>query len=87
MTKLIEVRLELLPTPRNPQIWPPCDYYLVPNLKQWLAGKRFYLNEEVNVETNAYFDELCDDYYKKGKDPSQIYWDKCIELEGNFVEE
>jgi len=32
----------------------PSDYYLFPNMKKWLAGRRFYSNEEVIAETNAF---------------------------------
>jgi len=34
-------------------------------MKKWLAG-RFYLNEEVIAETNAYFAELDQFYYSEG---------------------
>ena len=42
------------------------DYFLFPNLKKWLGGKRFGSNEEVITETNAYFEGLEKTYYLKG---------------------
>ena len=39
---------------------------LYPNMKKWLAGRRFYSNEEVIAETNTYFAELDKFYYSEG---------------------
>ena len=33
----------------------PSDYYLSPNLKRWLCGRRFESNEQVECETEGYF--------------------------------
>ena len=81
MTKLTELKYELLPLPPCSPDLAPWDYYSFPNLKRWLAGKRFYSNEEVIVETNAYFEELSADYYKRGNKLLETRWNKCIELE------
>jgi len=62
----------------------PSDYYLFPNMKKWLAG-RFYLNEEVIAETNAYFAELDQTYYSEGINKLE-QWTKCISLKGAYVE-
>ena len=35
-------------------------------MKIWLAERRFYSNEEVIAETNAYFTELDTCYYSEG---------------------
>ena len=65
-----------------------CDYYLFPNLKKWLAAKRFYSNEEVIAEKETvYFEELSADYYKKGIELLETPRNKCIELEGYYVDE
>ncbi|GBP75472.1 Histone-lysine N-methyltransferase SETMAR [Eumeta japonica] len=63
MAKIHELRYELLPHPAYSPDLAPCDYYLFPNLKKWLAGKRFESNEEVITETNAYFESLEKTYY------------------------
>lgn len=47
----------------------PSDYYLFPNLKSWLAAKRFYSNSSflsVEWETDAYFRQLQSSYYLEG---------------------
>lgn len=87
MAKLNELRYELLPHPPYSPDLAPSDYYLFPNLKRWLQGKRFYSNEEVEFETDAYFEGLGADHYKKGIEMLEDRWMKCISLEGNYVEE
>jgi len=62
------------------------DYYLFPNLKRWLQGKRFTSNEEVIAETEAYFEGL-NVSYRKGIEMLENRYTKCIALEGNYVEE
>ena len=42
MTKLTELKYELLPHPPYSSDLAPCDYYLFPNSKGWLSGKIFY---------------------------------------------
>ncbi|EZA50790.1 hypothetical protein X777_10840 [Ooceraea biroi] len=50
----MELRFQLVPhAPYSPDL-APSDYYLFPNMKKWLA-ERFYSNEQVITETNAYF--------------------------------
>ncbi|GBP74482.1 Mariner Mos1 transposase [Eumeta japonica] len=65
----------------------PCDYYLFPNLKKWLGGKRFESNEEVINETNAYFESLEKTYYLEGIKKLEKRWTKCIELKAVSSEE
>lgn len=84
MAKLNELRYDLLPHPPYSPDLAPSDYYLFPNLKRWLQGKRFYSNE---FETDAYFESFDIDYYKKGIEMLEDRWMKCISLEGNYVEE
>jgi len=64
MVKLDQLRFELVAhSPYSPDL-APSDYYLFPNLKRWLQGKRS--NEEVIAETEAYFEGLNVSYYRKG---------------------
>jgi hypothetical protein len=55
-------------------------------MKKWLAGRRFYSNKEVIVETNAYFAELDQSYYSEGINKLEQHWTKCISLKGDYVE-
>lgn len=87
MSKLAELHFELLPHPPYSPDLAPCDYYLFPNLKRWLAGKRFGSNNEVEEATNAYFEDFSQAYFLKGIELLEKRWTKCIELEGDYVEE
>ena len=44
----------------------PSDYWLFTDLKRMLQGKRFGFNEEVILETEAYFEAKDKPFYKKG---------------------
>jgi len=87
MAKLEQLRFELVAHPLYSPDLASSDYYLFPNLKQWLQGKRFISNEEVIAETEAYFENLDVSYYRKGIKMLENRYTKCITLEGNYVEE
>ena len=67
IAKLIELRYELLPHPPYSPDLAPCDFFLFPNLKKWLDGKKFTSNEEVIAETEAYFPEFDKSYFSEGQ--------------------
>lgn len=84
--KLHQLRYELLPHPPYSPDLAPCDFFLFPNMKKWLGGKRFASNEEVIAATNAYFAEFDKSYYLEGLKKLENRWSKCIELKGDYVE-
>lgn len=84
--KFKELGWELLPHPPYSPDLAPSDYYLFSNLKKWLAGKKFYSNEEVEWETNGYFGLLDKNHYSKGIAMLKDRWTKCIELDGDYIE-
>lgn len=84
--KLLQLRYELMPHPPYSPDLAPCDFFLFPNLKKWLGGKRFASNEEVIAETNAYFEEFDKSYYLEGLKKLENRWTRCVELKGDYVE-
>jgi histone-lysine N-methyltransferase SETMAR len=84
--KLVELRYELLPHPPYSPDLAPCDFFLFPNMKKWLGGKRFTSNEEVIDQTEAYFEEFDKSYFLDGLKKLEHRWTKCIELRGDYVE-
>lgn len=86
MAKFNELGYELLPHPPYSPDLAPCDFYLFPNLKRWLQGKKFYSNEEVEWETDAYFHQLTMEYYSGGLKKLENRWNRCISLNGEYVE-
>lgn len=75
MAKIHELGFELLPHP-------PYS----PDLKRMLAGKKFGCNEEVIAETEAYFEAKPKEYYQNGIKKLEGRYNRCIALEGNYVE-
>ena len=60
----------------------PNDYYLFPNLKRWLCMRCFKSNEEVEWETQGYFEGFKKSYYLEGIEKLKDRWIRCIELKG-----
>ncbi|QQP55123.1 Putative mariner length, partial [Caligus rogercresseyi] len=86
MAIFYELRYELLPhLPYSPDL-APSDYFLFPNLKKWLTGKRFYSNNEIISQTNTYFEDLEKSYFLEGIKKLEKRWTKCIEFKGDYVE-
>ena len=87
MAKLNEVSFELLPHPPYSPDLAPSDYYLFADLKKMLQGKRFYFNEEVITEKNAYFGDKDKSIFKKGIEMLEKRWTDCVAFEGDYVYE
>ena len=60
---------------------------LFADLKRMLQGKRFGSNEEVLLETEAFFEAKDKSSYKKGIKMLEKCWNQCITLECNYVDE
>ena len=71
--------------PYSPDLAPSEYYYLFPNLKRWLCGKRFEPNEEVEWETEEYFGGFDKSYYLEGIKKLKDCWIRCIELKGEYI--
>ncbi|XP_033221847.1 histone-lysine N-methyltransferase SETMAR-like, partial [Belonocnema kinseyi] len=84
--KLHEIGFELVPQPPHSPDLASSDYYLFPKLNRWLTGKRFYLNEELIAETEAYFGDLPIEYFSDGIKKLENRWTRCIDLKGEYVE-
>ena len=82
----ITLRLWIVVSSLFSRFGPPYDFYLFPNMKKWLDGKRFALNEEIIAETEAYFKEFAQSYFLDGIKMLEYRWAKCIELKGDYVE-
>ena len=63
--KLHKLRCELLPHLLYLPNLVPYDSFLFPIIKTWFEGKKFSSNEEIIVETAAYFNEFDKSYFLK----------------------
>lgn len=86
MAKINELKFQLLPHAPYSLDLAPSDYFIFPNLKKWLGGKRFSNNEEVESAVEGYFEEIDGSHYKQGIEAIEHRWQKCIELQGDYVE-
>ncbi|KMQ82022.1 mariner transposase, partial [Lasius niger] len=76
MAKIVKLQYELLPHPPYSPDLAPCDFFLFPNMKKWLGGKRFASNEEIIAETNAYFAAFENSYFLEGLKKLENRWAK-----------
>ena len=81
MTKLNELSFELLSHQ-------PYSLDLAPSdLNKMLQGKRFYSNEKVITETDAYFEAKDKSFDKKGIEMLEKRWTDYVAFEGDYVDE
>ena len=83
MAKLHELHFELLPHPPYSPDLSPSNYWLFADLKIMLQEKRFGSNEEVILDTEAYFKAKDKSFYKKGIELLEKHWNQCINLGGD----
>nr|XP_040566407.1 uncharacterized protein LOC121116227 [Lepeophtheirus salmonis] len=56
-------------------------------LKKMLSGKRFGLDEEVIIETEAYFEGLDKLFYTRGIEKMKKGYNDCNVLKGDYIDE
>ena len=83
MAKIHELGYKLLPHPPYSPDLAPSDYFLFPNLKKWLGGKRFDSNDEVISQTKAYFEDLDKSFFGRDKQIGEAL-DKAYRAQGRL---
>ena len=87
MTKVHELGFKLFPHPPYSPDLSPSGFFLFSNLKILLKGKRFSSYEEVIAAVNEYFEGFETSYFSEGMKKLEERWTKCVEVEGDYVEE
>ena len=87
MAKLHELHFELLPHPPFSPGLAPSDYWLFADIKRMLQEKRFGSNEEVISETEACFEVKDKLFHTNGIELLEKYWNQCITLERDYVDQ
>jgi len=64
----------------------PSDFFLFGPLKKHLGGTHFQNEEEVMNAVTEYFDGKCAAYFRDGIFKLLHRWEKCINLNGDYVE-
>ena len=86
MSKLRDLKYKLLEhLPCLPDL-APTDFYPFPNLKKFVAEKRFSSNEEVTAAVEGYFTDLPESYFKTGIELLHKRWTKCTEVGEDYIE-
>jgi histone-lysine N-methyltransferase SETMAR len=86
MRKLRDLHNELLEYPPYFPDFAPSDFFLFPKFKLFLAGRGFSLNQKAIAAVEGYFADLMKNHYRDGIMVLDHRWNKCISLEGDYVE-
>ena len=76
MVKIHELRFELLDHPPYPPDLAPSDFFCARRTE----------NEEAITFVNSYFAEKNPEYYLDELQKWEQSWEKCVELQGDYVE-
>ena len=63
----------------------PSDFHLFPELKKWLGGQRF-LTEELQENVKTHLNSMAATSYEEGIGKLVHRYDKCLNLQGDYVE-
>ena len=64
----------------------PSDYFLFPNLKKHLAGRRYESDDDVISAVEDFFEGQEENFYATGIRALQHRWKKCVDRRGDYVE-
>lgn len=84
LQSLFEVLNHSLFTPYSPDLVPR-DIFLFPNLKIALGMQRFSSNDEAINFVKDYFSGKDTEYYLDGIKIWEHCWEKCVDLQGDYV--
>ena len=87
ITKITELKYELLQRPPYSPDLAPSDFWLFPHLKKFLRGKHFSSNEEFIAVVEEYFAGLAESHFHAGINKLEDRWIKCIDLMRDYTEQ
>ena len=64
----------------------PSDYHLFSKMKVWLSTQRFHTNEELMDGVNTRLHNLAVPFLDEGLQKLVPRYDKCLNVDGNYVE-
>ena len=86
MEAVRECGYELLPHPPYSPDLAPSDFHLFPKLKKYLRGRRFDDDNELTATVEGWLGDQPVDLFQSGIRDWQSRWNRCVELEGDYVE-
>jgi len=72
-------------SPYSPDL-APSDYHLFSKMKVWLATQRSHTNEELMDGVKTWLHNLAAPFYDEGLQKLVPRYDKCLNVDGNYVE-
>jgi histone-lysine N-methyltransferase SETMAR len=82
--KLADFYFEVLKTPAYSPDLVPSDYYILPNLKKHLKGRKFS-STEVTLAQDRWFAAQPKEFFLNGLKKLEQQSHKCVELRGEYV--
>ena len=76
----------LPPPPHSSDIAPHCDFFLFPNMKLRLKGRRFDTTEEIHAESQEVIDTLTFENFQGCMKSWETRWHRCVHAQGDFFE-
>lgn len=86
MATLASCGFELMDHPRYSPDLAPSDFYLFPQLKKTLMGRRFSSDDDVIKAVNGFFTQRNATFWKEGILNLYTRLNKCVALKGDYVE-
>lgn len=86
MAAIHEAGFNLLDHPPYSPDLAPSDYRLFPKLKEYLRGKKFSSDNEVEEAVNTWFATIGESFFLEAIQMLEHRWEKCISVGGDYVE-
>jgi histone-lysine N-methyltransferase SETMAR len=80
------MKFEVLPHPPYSPDLAPSDFHLFGPLKESLQGRKFILDDDVQLAVHQWLRGQPQELFFSGIQALVSHWCKCIELQGNYVE-
>ena len=77
---------KILPHPPYSPDLAPSDFFIFPSLKKHQKGQRFHSNEDVISAVEEWFESHPKSYYAQGLLKVKESWQKCVDMQGDYVE-
>ena len=85
MSAMHDCGFELIDHPPYSPDLAPSDYFLFPNLKKHLAGKRYESNDDVISAVEDFFEGQEENFYATGIRALQHSWKKSVDRREDYV--
>ncbi|PNF38762.1 hypothetical protein B7P43_G14057, partial [Cryptotermes secundus] len=79
-------KMSVVPHPPYSPDLAPCDFFLFPEMKIKLKGRRFDTVEEIQAETQTVLNTITKKDFQDAFQKWQKRWDRCMRSQGDYFE-